>query len=493
MATVEGPIPDQPVASEEPAGSGALGEAVDSASGAGGTEEGQGAASVSSSSEGESRGKGDAENEESESSDSSSDGSSSSSSSPSASDDDAGAKSEANEANEAEQPTRELKLTGDLEADRATLTALMRAPRPGQAEKIAEETAAVPQQAAREALPPVEDVSSIKVPASALLSDVGRVMSVVERTMVVQGGSQSVAQAVVQGTLLVTRGRVPVGHVDEVFGPVKEPLYTVRFNNSADVERVGLGEGDPLFSVKNKTEYVLAANIVDKGTDASTIGDKEVTDTRELDFSDDEEERRARAALRRGRGGGGGSGTARLSMGRKRRPQPPHGYRGPPAARKVPRIGGQMQRRYPAHPRMPRRAMGYAPQPYTRNPPGYAGYMNGVPPRLPPVQQMYGRGAAYPMPPANQMPPQHMVAPPRAYMGQMGPMNQSRAAPFQYNPGPYNANAPYYANAQAQPLPSQPMAPRMSGPPGTQQWRPRMPPGAPPHYPPGAQRPQPRR
>eukprot|EP00466_Bigelowiella_natans_P001361 jgi/Bigna1/139234/aug1.49_g13942 len=148
-------------------------------------------------------------------------------------------------------------------------------------------------------LPLVEDFGHIDVPKSGKLLEAGSVSANVGTRVVVQGALQQNPQAIDQGTILLLEDRTPIGIIDEVFGPVKEPFYVLRYNTEEDVNSK-LHVGKKVFYLGEMVKFVLAAAVKDKGTDASTINDQEVTNPKEMDFSDDEEERRVKASLRRG-------------------------------------------------------------------------------------------------------------------------------------------------------------------------------------------------
>jgi H/ACA ribonucleoprotein complex non-core subunit NAF1 len=124
-----------------------------------------------------------------------------------------------------------------------------------------------------------------------------------------------------EGSILwLTDQRIPLGLVDEVFGPVKKPYYVVRYNEVVDIPE-GAIQGKDVAFVSELANFVQDdPELWKKGYDASGEHDEELS---EVEFSDDEkEEEMKRAAKKRshlvqgtgssgrrgGRGGQAGSG-----------------------------------------------------------------------------------------------------------------------------------------------------------------------------------------
>lgn len=92
-----------------------------------------------------------------------------------------------------------------------------------------------------------------------------------------------------EGSILwLTESRKPLGIVDEVFGPVKNPYYVVRFNSEDEVP-AGIQGGTLISFVPEFADHVLKnKDVYKKGYDASGANDEELDD--EFEFSDDEKE-----------------------------------------------------------------------------------------------------------------------------------------------------------------------------------------------------------
>jgi H/ACA ribonucleoprotein complex non-core subunit NAF1 len=149
-------------------------------------------------------------------------------------------------------------------------------------------------------------------PVAAIGSDetieaVGRVVSVVGRTMVVQSGRgdatreretdlDGVDETLDEESVLCTRDRRGLGAIEEVFGPVSAPLYALRLPEEVTAET-----GDEVFVVVGRSRRIPnVARLYKKGYDASGKDDEEVVE--EEEFSDDEEEAAAKAARKKASG-----------------------------------------------------------------------------------------------------------------------------------------------------------------------------------------------
>ncbi|KAJ2556640.1 hypothetical protein EV175_001870 [Coemansia sp. RSA 1933] len=127
------------------------------------------------------------------------------------------------------------------------------------------------------------------VPETSALSELGVIQSVVESSVIIRAHSSAERQVVDSGNIVALGNRRVLGLVFEVFGPVTQPMYTVRFPTSEDIDPLVCAEGTPVFYVPELARMVDTSAIRVKGTDASNIYDEEVgSDT--MDFSDDEAE-----------------------------------------------------------------------------------------------------------------------------------------------------------------------------------------------------------
>ena len=105
-----------------------------------------------------------------------------------------------------------------------------------------------------------------------------------------------------EGSILwMTGSQKPLGLVDEIFGPVKNPYYVVRYNSENEVPTEIHG-GTFISFVPEFANHVLNnKDLYKKGYDASGANDEEVFD--EVEFSDDEKEaeyRRMQRMAKRG-------------------------------------------------------------------------------------------------------------------------------------------------------------------------------------------------
>lgn len=100
-----------------------------------------------------------------------------------------------------------------------------------------------------------------------------------------------------EGSILwISESRSPLGIIDEIFGPVKNPYYIVRYNAESEVP-VGIQQGTLISFVPEFAQHVLnERSLYQKGYDASGENDEELTD--EAEFSDDEKEAEYRRMLK---------------------------------------------------------------------------------------------------------------------------------------------------------------------------------------------------
>ncbi|KAI7740026.1 hypothetical protein M8C21_025774 [Ambrosia artemisiifolia] len=148
-------------------------------------------------------------------------------------------------------------------------------------------------------LPPVPPVTVTIQPHHQTLP-VGAVLSIMGSQVVVEG--VEVHNPLSEGSILwITESRSPLGVVDEIFGPVKNPYYIVRYNSEAEIP-TGIEQGSLISFVPEFAGYVLNNNnLYKKGYDASGENDEELSE--ELEFSDDEKEaeyKRMMKILKRG-------------------------------------------------------------------------------------------------------------------------------------------------------------------------------------------------
>ncbi|KAF8039581.1 hypothetical protein BT93_B1944 [Corymbia citriodora subsp. variegata] len=148
-------------------------------------------------------------------------------------------------------------------------------------------------------LPPVPPVNATLLPHHQM-SPVGVVLSILGAQVIVEGVEKH--NPLNEGSILwITETRTPLGLVDEIFGPVKNPYYMVRYNSEAEVP-AGIHQGTLISSIPEFASYVLnEKNLYKKGYDASGENDEELSE--EVEFSDDEKEaeyRRMRRMAKRG-------------------------------------------------------------------------------------------------------------------------------------------------------------------------------------------------
>lgn len=143
-----------------------------------------------------------------------------------------------------------------------------------------------------EDLPPIEDLK-----ISVLESDcvaVGKVYQIVDKLVVIEALKNTPVLDL--DSVLFFEGGQPLGQIFDVFGPITEPYYCVRFNSNEHIKEKNIVK-DQIVYCAPKTEYtsyVFVNQLLKmKGSDASWKHNNEPPPN-QLDYSDDEEERNAK-------------------------------------------------------------------------------------------------------------------------------------------------------------------------------------------------------
>ena len=123
----------------------------------------------------------------------------------------------------------------------------------------------------------------------------GRISSWVEELVVIESCS-GIPAIDVDSVLFLDNGQRALGRVFDVFGPVSQPYYSVRFNSDKHIQEKGLERGmDVFYAPKSEyTSFIFLEQLMRlKISDASWKDDEEPP-PQFLDYSDDEEERKAK-------------------------------------------------------------------------------------------------------------------------------------------------------------------------------------------------------
>ncbi|XP_053610261.1 H/ACA ribonucleoprotein complex non-core subunit NAF1 [Plodia interpunctella] len=141
-------------------------------------------------------------------------------------------------------------------------------------------------------LPPIEDLA-ISLPSQET-TKIGTITSIVDRLVIVRAFPETPAVDL-DSVLFLDNGAKTLGKVFDVFGPVTEPHYCVRFNSAEHVAARGVRVGADAYIAPRTahTSYVFLSELMKvKGSDASWLHDVEPPPS-QIEYSDDEEERRA--------------------------------------------------------------------------------------------------------------------------------------------------------------------------------------------------------
>ncbi|XP_076935430.1 uncharacterized protein LOC143602074 isoform X1 [Bidens hawaiensis] len=164
-------------------------------------------------------------------------------------------------------------------------------------------------------LPPVPPVTVTILPHHQTLP-VGAVLSIMGSQVVVEGVENH--NPLSEGSILwITETRSPLGVVDEIFGPVKNPYYIVRYNSETEIP-TRIQQGSLVSFVPEFADYVLNNNnLYKKGYDASGENDEECSD--DLEFSDDEKEAEHKRKMKMAKRGLNGEKNAGVKKDKKSR------------------------------------------------------------------------------------------------------------------------------------------------------------------------------
>jgi rRNA processing protein Gar1 len=138
------------------------------------------------------------------------------------------------------------------------------------------------------------------------LEKIGRVISKVDKLVVIQSiinESRESSPPLDEDTILFDSNRKALGKIFEIFGPVNNPFYSLRFASLTEIEERALDlNTDSSVYVAQSAEYTkFIFNVEEirqmKGSDASWSNDNEPpVDC--LEYSDDEQEREAKRLLK---------------------------------------------------------------------------------------------------------------------------------------------------------------------------------------------------
>ncbi|XP_018591119.2 H/ACA ribonucleoprotein complex non-core subunit NAF1 [Scleropages formosus] len=145
-----------------------------------------------------------------------------------------------------------------------------------------------------EELPAVEDVV-VYLPEHAEMQPIGIVSQIIDKLVIIQ--SLKDMPPLNEDSVVFNKDRQSVGKVFEIFGPVPQPYYVLRFNSVEHMAGKGLALYEKVYFaplLKDFTDYVFTDQLkMSKGSDASWKNDQEPP-PEALDFSDDEQEKAAR-------------------------------------------------------------------------------------------------------------------------------------------------------------------------------------------------------
>lgn len=166
-------------------------------------------------------------------------------------------------------------------------------------------------------LPAVESIN-VQLDSTIKMELIGQVMSKVDKLVIIKStlnqksaDQTSVSESIPpldEDTILFDANRKSLGKIYEVFGPVSNPFYSIRFNDlgkEINERGIELEIGSSVYAAQSPqfTKFIFNVNELRKmkGSDASWSHDNEPP-VECLDYSDDEKEREAKRALKKSNG-----------------------------------------------------------------------------------------------------------------------------------------------------------------------------------------------
>ncbi|KAM1324239.1 hypothetical protein TB2_045404 [Malus domestica] len=189
-----------------------------------------------------------------------------------------------------------------------------------------------------EVLPPIPPVEVTLQPHHQT-QPVGVVLSVLGTQVIVEGVKKH--NPLNEGSILwITESRSPLGLIDEIFGPVIQPYYVVRYNSESEIPS-GIQAGTLISFVPEFADHVLNnKDVYKKGYDASGANDEEISD--EAEFSDDEKEAEYRRMQKMSKRGMSNQNAGNKKYNRKKGKNKPGPWNsGQPSPQKAPTDAGQ--------------------------------------------------------------------------------------------------------------------------------------------------------
>jgi H/ACA ribonucleoprotein complex non-core subunit NAF1 len=136
---------------------------------------------------------------------------------------------------------------------------------------------------------PVVEPIHITIPNNSQLYPVGTMIHLVKEQIIVEQFESGEEKVLDLDSILVDKEKNIIGRINDTFGPVTQPYYSVRFNTAEEASEKFVQDKTCYF-IPNFVKIVLTRPLKEvKGTDASNLHDEEVGED-EQEFSDDEKE-----------------------------------------------------------------------------------------------------------------------------------------------------------------------------------------------------------
>jgi H/ACA ribonucleoprotein complex non-core subunit NAF1 len=147
--------------------------------------------------------------------------------------------------------------------------------------------------------PPIPPRPQVDISDMTPIASLGKVLRIVGTSVVIWQDVRLERRALDLGSILVLGDQTILGEIYDTFGPVTQPLYTVRFESEQALKETGVTVGADVYYLPKRSEFIATEELQKiKGSDASNIYDEEVSES-ELEFSDDEKEKEHKLLMKR--------------------------------------------------------------------------------------------------------------------------------------------------------------------------------------------------
>ncbi|KAI9593279.1 Gar1/Naf1 RNA binding region-domain-containing protein [Syncephalis fuscata] len=132
--------------------------------------------------------------------------------------------------------------------------------------------------------PPVPNRPNIELVNTTPITPLGVIKSIMKSqansvSIIISQNMMQESRPLDIGSVIVLENRMVLGEVFDTFGPIVQPLYTVRLASEAELNDMALVADMPVYYLPTHTQFVLTQELRKiKGSDASNFYDEEVAE-----------------------------------------------------------------------------------------------------------------------------------------------------------------------------------------------------------------------